>query len=150
GEIPGVRLAYLQAVYLNAMNNMSVKATTENLDMSLNILASTKALDGGPIPVRTLVSAKRRLGIDPDSCIIQYTICTRCWKHHTPTQDTNGNTRRRALKILPQVSLIHNLRRIVRRKGFRKLVRDSRDTAENANNDPNFVMHDMHDGTMWH
>ncbi|GAW00875.1 hypothetical protein LENED_002430 [Lentinula edodes] len=52
GEIPGVRLAYLQAVYLNAMNNMSVKATTENLDMSLNILAfiGLKALDGVPIP----------------------------------------------------------------------------------------------------
>ncbi|KAE9404138.1 hypothetical protein BT96DRAFT_989632 [Gymnopus androsaceus JB14] len=76
GEIPAVRMAYLQAVINNIVHHQSVTATNNNLDMTLNIIQSTGALsDTGPRTVRTLASAKRRLGIDPDACIIQYAIC---------------------------------------------------------------------------
>ena len=51
---------------------------------------------------------------------------------------------------MPQVSLIQNLRCMVHRKGFRKLIRDSRNTPVNQNDDDDFVMRDMYDGTIWH
>lgn len=172
GEPASVRMAYLQAVYNNVANHMPVCATTQSLNMTLDIIEATGTLPDVPAPARTLATAKRRLGIDPDALIIQYAICPKCWKHHTPEQmgalespkcatlncsgeiyeefqDSGGNTKRRAIKILPQVSLIHSLRRLVRRKGFRKLLLKT-DTNENRNDDDTFVMTDMHDGSIWH
>jgi len=51
---------------------------------------------------------------------------------------------------MPQVSLIQNLRRMIHCKGFRKLIHDSPNTLVNQNNDNDFVMWDMYDGTIWH
>ncbi|KAF9060780.1 hypothetical protein BDP27DRAFT_1385475 [Rhodocollybia butyracea] len=129
GKIPAIRMAYLQAVLNNVKNHLSVAATSENLSITLSCIQSTGALSDGSPPVQTLASAKKRLRIDPDSCIIQYAIL---------------------LKILPQVSLIHSLHRMVCRKGFRKLICDLHNTPENQNNDPDFVMNDIYNGTMWH
>jgi hypothetical protein len=168
-----VRIAYLQAVYNNVCVNMPVTDTNTNLGLTLSALDAAGVLPDHPRPVRTLYSARRRLGIDPDHWIIQYAICPRCWKHHTPNEmlelaspqcstpdcngliydvkeDAKGRPKRHPVMILPQTSLIQSLRRMVRRKGFRKLVRDSRNTPMNQNDDDNFVMTDMHDGTIWH
>ncbi|KAK0451882.1 hypothetical protein EV421DRAFT_1069880 [Armillaria borealis] len=172
GEPTAVRLAYLQAVYNNVFCNIPVSTTTDNLNMTLNALDAAGALPLVPPPVRTLTSAKKHLGIDPDAWIIPYTVCPRCWKLYTPhetenlaspaclypgcvgtlyteSKDAKGRSKRRAVKILPQVSLLQSLRRMVRRKGFRKLVRDSRGAARNMDDD-DFVMKDMHDGSLWH
>lgn len=167
-------MAYLKAVYNNIVRKMPVAAATEDLEMTLDCLAAAGALPEVPRPVRTLISAKRRLGLDPDVWITQYAICPLCWKHHslhqlaelaspnctTPrcsgiiyeiSRDSDGNLKRIPVKIVPHVSLIQSLRRMVRRKGFRKLVRDSRGGREpHANDDPEFVMEDMHDGSHWH
>jgi hypothetical protein len=168
-----VRIAYLQAVANNVFGNMSVKQTTDNLNMTLNALDAAGVLPEFPRPVRTLTGAKRRLGIDPDQWIVQYAICSSCWKHHTPKEvldlatpdcstpactgkiykelpDAKGRLKRYAIKILPQVSLLETIRRMVRRKGFRKLVRDSRGTPVHQNANENFVMTDMHDADIWH
>jgi hypothetical protein len=172
-ELSCVRIAYLQAVMNNVFGNMSVKQTNENLNITLDALDAAGVLPDHPRPVRTLASAKRRLGIDPDQWIVQYAICSHCWKHFTPFEmttkenancttpgclgqiyeeytDVKGRLKRRALKILPQVSLIQSIRRLVRRKGFRKLIRDSRNTPIGNNDDDNYLMTDMHDGEIWH
>ncbi|KAE9404131.1 hypothetical protein BT96DRAFT_989625 [Gymnopus androsaceus JB14] len=65
-------------------------------------------------------------------------------------ENTQGQLKRRAIKILPQVSLIESLRQMVRRKGFRKLIRDSRNSPEHQNNNTSFMMTDMSDGSIWH
>ena len=168
-----VRIAYLQAVISNVYRNMPVIDTTDNLNIILNAFDAAGVLPDIPRPVRTLVSAKRRLGIDPDQWIVQYAICPRCWKHYSPKElreltgpgclapgcqetiytekrDSKGSLKRHPITIMPQVSLIQNLRRMVRRKGFRKLIRDNRNTPTNQNDDDNFVMKDMYDGTLWH
>ncbi|KAK0433882.1 hypothetical protein EV421DRAFT_1370191 [Armillaria borealis] len=173
GETTAVRLAYLQAVYNNVFCKIPVSTATDNLNMTLNALDAAGVLPLVPPPVRTLTSAKKHLGIDPDAWIIPYTVCPRCWKHYTPheteklnspaclspgcvgtlyteSKDAKGRSKRRAVKILPQVSLLQSLRRMVRRKGFRKLVRDSRGAPRNANDDDDFVMKDMYDGSLWH
>ncbi|KAK0237556.1 hypothetical protein EDD85DRAFT_830698 [Armillaria nabsnona] len=71
-------------------------------------------------------------------------------RHYTESKDAKGRSKRRAVKILPQVSLLQSLHRMVQRKGFQRLVRDSRGVPRNANNDDDFVMKDMHDGSLWH
>ena len=105
--------------------------------------------------------------------IIEYAICSVCWKHYRPselsslpspscltldcpgviyeeTRNAENKLLREPKTISPQVSLIHSLRRIVHRKGFRKLVRDSRHSPQSQNDDPDFIMKDMHDAAMWH
>lgn len=174
GESPSVRVAYLQAVYNSIVKKQPVDDVSENLQMTLDAIEAER---GHPIshpkPVRHLASAKRRLGLDPDMWIIEYAACPRCWKHHTLKQmdelataacsvpgcdgviyeegtDGKGKTKRAAKLIIPQTSLIQSLRRMVRRKGFRKLIRDSRGVDGQRNEDPNFVMEDMHDAPLWY
>lgn len=168
-----VRIAYLQAVLNNVIGHMPVAATTDNLIANLNSLDAAGVLPIHPRPVRTLVSAKRRLGIDPDEWITEYAICPRCWKHYHPNElkelttpactlpqcagiiyedilDAKQRAKRRPFKIIPHISLLQSMRRMLRRKGFRKLIRDSRGTPQGQNDDDSFLMTDMHDGSMWH
>ncbi|RXW19193.1 hypothetical protein EST38_g6659 [Candolleomyces aberdarensis] len=172
-EPPGVRIAYYQAVINNVFKHQSVDQTESTLKTTLMAIDASGGLPVDPVPVQTLVSAKRRLGVDPDEHIIEYAICNLCWKHYRPSEvnhlpspscltpdcpgviyEESRNTENKLVRepktISPQVSLIHSLRRIVHRKGFRKLVRDSRNSPRAQNDDPNFVMKDMHDGAMWH
>jgi hypothetical protein len=85
-EKPQVRIAYLQAVTGNIYGNLTVDQATKQLNATLDALFVADALPILPRPVRHLVSAKRRLGIDPDQWITQYAICPNCWKHHTPAE----------------------------------------------------------------
>ena len=167
-------MAYLQTVINNVYRNISVLDASENLEISLNALDAAGVLPAYPRPVRTLASAKRRIGVDPDQWIIQYAICPKFWKHYTPRQvqtemdgpsctvpecdgniymekrDKKGRIKRHPVKIILHVSLIQSLRRMLRRKGFRKLIRDSRNVLTHQNDNEEFVMRDMHDGTLWH
>ncbi|ESK95972.1 hypothetical protein Moror_7484 [Moniliophthora roreri MCA 2997] len=141
--------------------------------MTLGVLKAAGFEPEGRTPVKTLQSAKRRLGLDPDINIIQYSICPWCWRHYNPQEfrelespactsnecdgiiytgkhTASGDTKRHPVKIIPQVSLIQSLRRMVRRKGFRKILRDSRGDELNKNDDEDFAMADMHDGQAWH
>ena len=43
-EIPAVQMAYLQAVYNNTVNHLSVAMATQNLNMTLQCINSTGAL----------------------------------------------------------------------------------------------------------
>ncbi|KAG1725027.1 hypothetical protein EDB19DRAFT_1897829 [Suillus lakei] len=145
-EWPGVHLAYLNAVVGNVFGNHTVQAAMESLNNQLNCM---------------LVKG---LGIDPDQWIMQYAICSECWKHYTPVQlrellspsctvldcsgllydkrmDVKGKIVRTAKKIMPHVSLIGR---------FVKLIRDSRHDQPQCNDDEDFIMTDMHDGTLWH
>ncbi|KAG6870149.1 hypothetical protein C0992_000908, partial [Termitomyces sp. T32_za158] len=85
-EEPYIRLAYLNAVYGNVYGKESWETATEHLKNQLNVLELAGRLPEFPRPVRSLVSARKRLGIDPDVHIIQYAVCPKCWKHHTPQE----------------------------------------------------------------
>ncbi|THV04206.1 hypothetical protein K435DRAFT_649850 [Dendrothele bispora CBS 962.96] len=173
GDPSCVRIAYLKAILNNVASKMSIRHANDNLSMDMDMLDAAGVLPDDPIPVRTLASAKRRLGIEPDDHIINYAICPLCWKHFTPQEildlpspdclnpdcsgrvytekrDANGQVKRHLIKIIPQVSLIQSLRRMVRRKGFRKLIRDSRNTTADENEDEDFLMEDMYHGKIWH
>jgi hypothetical protein len=58
-----IRMAYLQAVINNVYRNMSVLDASENLEITLDTLDVAGALPAYPRPVRTLASAKRRIGV---------------------------------------------------------------------------------------
>lgn len=171
-EAPAVRLAYLGAVIGHVYGHLSVVQATDQLNNTLDVLSVAGALPDFPRPVRTLVSAKRRLGIDPDQWVIPYALCPICWKHHSPSQlekltspecsvsgckgiiyiDTEGVKRRRIQTptlICPQVSIIDSLRRMFLRPGFATSLRDSRDEAIDKNSYEDFVMRDIHDAEAW-
>ncbi|KAF8968989.1 hypothetical protein BDZ97DRAFT_1915680 [Flammula alnicola] len=73
-----IRIAYLQAVLNNVFDGMPVTKSDDNLATTLNALDAAGVVPEYPRPVRTLASAKRRLGIDPDEYIIQYAVCPQC------------------------------------------------------------------------
>jgi len=171
-EHPGVRIAYLQAVIQNVYAHASVVQASEILNNTLDALSTMGPLPVNPRPVRTLESAKRRLGIDADQFITQYAICPKCWKHYTPKQilelespeclvddcdgvlygeyqSQKGLRRRKALKINPYTSIIQTLRRFFLRPGFAAMIRDNRDTRNGHCDDEEFVMRDIHDGACW-
>ncbi|KAG0700869.1 hypothetical protein DFH29DRAFT_1069958 [Suillus ampliporus] len=168
-----IRYAYLTAVMANVYGNLPWLQATNLLNHTLNGLFIANALPIFPRPVRALASAKRHLGIDPDQWITQYAICPECWKHHSPAQlqelptpnctvhgctgllyterrDAKGRLVRTAVKINPQTSLIGSLQRMLMRPGFARSIRDSRNDIPRQNDDENFVMTDIHDGTLWH
>uniref|UniRef100_A0A0W0FC89 Uncharacterized protein n=1 Tax=Moniliophthora roreri TaxID=221103 RepID=A0A0W0FC89_MONRR len=145
-------LAYLQAVLNNVRSEMSVLRSNESLEMTLDALKPAGFVPEGRTPVKTLQSAKRRLGLDPNIHIIQYSICPRNDCNgivYTEKRTASGDTKRHPVKIIPQVSPIQSLRRMVRRKGFRELLRDSRGDGLNRNDDEDLMV-DMHDGQAWH
>ncbi|EAU82786.2 hypothetical protein CC1G_10905 [Coprinopsis cinerea okayama7 len=171
-ELPHIRMAYLQAVLNNVTGHLPVRLTNSNLASTIDMFEVAGTLPDLPVPARTLQSAKRRLGIDPDEYIIQFAACPKCWKHYTPKQmqhlespactvegcpgtvyDTYLNAekkeKRRPVMIIPHVPLLVALQSILGRKGMREMIRDSRGQPLDQNSDPNFVMSDMHDGTMW-
>ncbi|KAN0079924.1 hypothetical protein V8E55_009490 [Tylopilus felleus] len=149
-EKPEIRLAYLDSVISNVFGKASVKDVTASLNSTLDCLFIQKgSLPEIPRPIRHLISAKRRLGIDPDQWITQYTICPVCWKHHfTPTElqelsspdcpiedctgilfkedtDSKGRCVRESFKIMPHTSLISSLQCMFMRPGFTRLIRES-------------------------
>ncbi|KAG0702799.1 hypothetical protein DFH29DRAFT_1068931 [Suillus ampliporus] len=65
-------------------------------------------------------------------------------------RDAKGRLVRTAVKINPQTSLIGSLQRMLMRPGFARSIRDSRNDIPRQNDDKNFVMTDIHDGTLWH
>jgi hypothetical protein len=171
-ELSPVRMAYLQAVINNVYRHLSVPDATENLCVALDMLAAAGALPTVPPPVRTLISAKKRLGIDADQWIVQYAICPKCWKHYAPRQlqelagpgclvttcdgilytekrDSKNVLKRHPVKIIPNVSVIQSLRRMMRRKGFRKLIQSHDAHQIGQNDDDSFLMRDMSHGSMW-
>lgn len=177
-EKASIRLAYLRAVHNNVYANMSIRLTNTNLSAQLDALDIEGLLPEDPMPVRTLASAKRRLGLEPDDHIIQFAICPVCWKHYSPMQlqelptaacvvlnctgivyeekeynDEGGSGRKRvATKIHPQVSLIQQLRRIMRRKGIRKHIRDNRQNEREERSeeeDKHRARSGMWDGSLW-
>ncbi|KAG2055668.1 hypothetical protein BDR06DRAFT_989036 [Suillus hirtellus] len=172
-ERPGVCLAYLNTVIGNVFRKQSIQAATDALNNQLNCMLLEGVLPEHPRPVRHLLSAKRRLGIDADQWITQYVICPECWKHFTPAQvkelpspectvpdcegvlydehtDAKGKRVRTSKKIMLHISLIGSLRRMFMQPGFAKSVRDSRQDHPGQNEDEDYVMTDMHDGMLWH
>ncbi|KAF6764943.1 hypothetical protein DFP72DRAFT_986014 [Ephemerocybe angulata] len=155
-------MAYLQAVLNNVVNNLPVRYMMQNLKAALQMLSAANALPLVPPPATTLAMAKRKVGIDPDKWIIPYAACPVCWKLHTPealdalpepmcstpdcsgtiyevTRNAKGKDKRKAVMIIPQVSLLESIWCLVRRKGYWSKLRDSHNgTPANANDDPDF------------
>jgi hypothetical protein len=168
-EEPYIRLAYLQAVMGNVFGKLTWEMATQTLNNTLDCLAIAGRLPVHPRPVRTLQSARQRLGIDPDLWIIQYAICPVCWKHFTPKEmanleapgclslncageiyKINNKGKRVANLICPQVSIIECLRRMFLRPGFAKLVERKPEHQPGRNSDVDFIMKDISDGEMWY
>ncbi|KAG9310922.1 hypothetical protein JVU11DRAFT_8792 [Chiua virens] len=145
-EKPEIRLAYLNSVISNVFGKASVQEATASLNSTLNcLLVAQGSLPEYPRPVRHLISAKRRLGIDPDQWITQYTNCLVCWKHFMPTElkalplhdcptedctgilfneitNSKGRHIREPCKIMPHTSLIGSLRRMFMCPGFAQSI----------------------------
>ncbi|KZT25039.1 hypothetical protein NEOLEDRAFT_1156520 [Neolentinus lepideus HHB14362 ss-1] len=171
-EEPHVRIAYLEACLANIYGNATVKQATAQLNGTLDSLYIAGALPLLPRPVRSLISAKRRLGLDADQHIMEYALCTACWKHYTPKEmlalpsehcvlpdcsgevwetlnDSKNKPYRHAIKIMTHTSIIDTLRRFLMRPGFAQMIRDSRNIIPNRNDDENFLMEDISDGSIW-
>ena len=166
-------MAYLQAVQGNIYDDgLTVKASDKSLNDSLNMLAAVDALPTHPKPVQTVKSVQQCLCLNPQY-ITQNTICTICWKVYTADEiktmnaprclvlhckgivyddkkDVDGKIKWVPAKVLPMVSLIVELRKLLMHPGFAESLWDSGEDPINPNDDPDFPMEDIHHGLMWH
>ncbi|KAL7283633.1 hypothetical protein ACG7TL_003069 [Trametes sanguinea] len=82
-ETPQVRLAYLQSVLGNIVDQQTVLASQRVLRTVLDVVELAGILPELPRPARTLRTAARRLGLLIDDFVTQLPVCTHCWKPYT-------------------------------------------------------------------
>ncbi|KAH9935806.1 hypothetical protein B0H21DRAFT_878742 [Amylocystis lapponica] len=82
-EHPAIRLAYLHAVLGNISGSLTVLEAEEYLRDTYEIIDLCGTLPTLPKPAKSLVTAKRRLGLAVDDYIERIPICTVCFKPYT-------------------------------------------------------------------
>jgi hypothetical protein len=82
-ETPAVRLAYLHAVFANIFEARPIVGAERQLNGELKIIALCGALPTHPRPARTIITAKRRLGLEIDDYIEWRPICNVCYKFYS-------------------------------------------------------------------
>jgi len=82
-ETPAVRLAYLHAVFANIFEARPIVGAERQLNGELKIIALCGALPTHPRPARTIITAKRRLGLEIDDYIERRPICNVCYKFYS-------------------------------------------------------------------
>ncbi|KAL7282470.1 hypothetical protein ACG7TL_003941 [Trametes sanguinea] len=82
-EAPAVRLAYLQSVLGNIVDQQTVLASQRVLRTVLDAIELAGVLPDLSRPARSLKTAARRLGLHADDFITQLPVCTHCWKPYT-------------------------------------------------------------------
>ncbi|KIM81157.1 hypothetical protein PILCRDRAFT_89185 [Piloderma croceum F 1598] len=143
-ENPTIRLLYLQTVVANIFDSRTVLACNTQLTDGLDLLdAAGISLIQSIKPATTLATAKRRLGLEYDDYIEKRPICTICSKYytlndinslHSPSctkprckgiayrikrsTDDPPVKKRVPAKILPYMSLIQSLQRMLLRPSF--------------------------------
>ncbi|EJD37595.1 hypothetical protein AURDEDRAFT_173361 [Auricularia subglabra TFB-10046 SS5] len=141
GETPFMRYAYLSAAINRTFRGQTYRQAEDGLRDMLGYAEMTGHLSTDPAPATTLVSAMRRLKLDPDECIIRYASCPMCWLMFSPDEVARlaspncpghgchgviyseaRNARNKLLrtlsKIVPYVSIIQSLRRMMLRPEF--------------------------------
>ncbi|TFK48361.1 hypothetical protein OE88DRAFT_1684365 [Heliocybe sulcata] len=178
-EMFQVRLAYLQAMDAHINDGLTEAASTRKLLDSLDIISSFQSLPNHPKPAKSLVTVKRRLGLHPDDFIIQYPICTSCYKHYSrdkidllplpkcqvkkckgivyrekryaghPKKGEEYSFRRVPAKIQPYSPLIPAVRRFLMRPDFIANLRDTSCDSQRSPIPDDEPMKDIYDGTGW-
>ncbi|KAH9834853.1 uncharacterized protein C8Q71DRAFT_710648 [Rhodofomes roseus] len=144
-EAPVIRNAYIEAFISATFDHATHEAVQRSLKSHQRTIASLDRRHGQETPgldkmALTLRTVERRLGIDPDQCIVYYFLCNVCWFRHHPselykldspdcTQDgcsgtlftakvmSNKKTKRIPVKIFPVTPLKQALQRILLRPG---------------------------------
>jgi hypothetical protein len=170
-ESAPVRLIYLHAVKNNIFHNHTEDDCTRQ---ALDVLEVAGLLPLYPIPARTLVTAKRRLGIDVDQYIIKQPICTVCFKNYSAEEiealenenctvrrckgivyhtkrtagpaNTEATTKRVPAKIQPYAPWDLTIRRMFIRPDFVAALRNPELDANRAEQEDDNLMFDIHDG----
>lgn len=175
-ESPAIRLLYLQTVLGSIFGSRTVLDSNNALTDGLDLIELASSLGGNAAineikPAQTLVTAKRRLGLEVDDYIEKRPVCTACYKYYSPedikrlrspsctvtkcigtvyrvkrrAEDQDGSADdeiRIPAKIMPYMSLIKGLQRMLLRPSFvNNLVPYDRAYVT----DDSKKMHDMHD-----
>jgi hypothetical protein len=143
---PAIRLLYLQTVVANIFDSRTILACNTQLTDGLDLLdAAGVSLIQSVKPATTLATAKRRLGLEYDDYIEKRPICTICSKYYTLDNIKNLRSpsctklrykgiayhikrstddppfeKQVPAKILPYMSLIQSLQRMLLRSSFVK------------------------------
>lgn len=172
-EIAPVRLAYLQAAMSQIFDGATFLDATNRLQGGLDLIRlCTGSLPISPVPATTIVTAKRRLGLEVDDYIVQRPICTHCYKYYSHDEirvldspkctvrwchgivyrekrvrsGPNGDERtpkRIPAKIHAYSPLPLTIQRFLLRPDFVKNLCDNSRYSEDT------VLHDIYDGERW-
>ncbi|KAI0370386.1 hypothetical protein BV20DRAFT_1035887 [Pilatotrama ljubarskyi] len=170
-ELPTVRLLYLQVVLANIFGSATVEEAERRLKDGLDLLELSRpdGLPARPKPAESLITAKRRLGLNVDDYIEKRAICTVCFKPYSsediaqsdsPTcvvrkcpgifystkREADGTERRVPAKIHAYVSLIKTIQRFLLRPDFVNALTLPSQKLRKPPLENHESMHDFHDG----
>ncbi|KAI0826846.1 hypothetical protein BC628DRAFT_1410053 [Trametes gibbosa] len=170
-ELPAIRLLYMQVVLANIFGSATVDESEQRLRDGLDLLALScpTGLPKHPKPALSLVTAKKRLGLNVDNYIEKRAICTSCFKtysseeivaHPSPAcfkvqgcpgiffrikRNAQGTERRIPAKVHGYVPLLATLQRLFLRPDFFAaffLPSQNHDRPPLGSHE---LMHDFHD-----
>ncbi|KAJ7120571.1 hypothetical protein C8R43DRAFT_1136739 [Mycena crocata] len=152
-ESAPVRLLYLQTVIGSTFSSRTVSESNQQLLDGLDIIAMCNSLPDAsfPKPATTLVTAKRRLGLDVDADIVTVPICTR---EKRMSRFVEGEPDAAVMKHIPAkihayVPIEKTVARFLLRADFVRNLRDSSKDAERPEPTEFSVMQDIHDAAGW-
>lgn len=144
-EDPVIRNAYITAYLLAACHGSTQEAIKSYLDSMQESCAAFQRRTGVEVRglknmARTLLTAERRLRIDPNQYIVYYFLCDVCWARHEPTELheldgpsckrpdcsgqlysvkvlTDGQLKRSPLRVLPTAPIKPMIQRFLLRPG---------------------------------
>lgn len=179
-EHPAIRLLYLQTALGSIYGSDTIVESNDKLTDGLNLieLANPDVLESTSSslrPARTLVTCKRRLGINVDDFIEQRPICTACYKYYSPKafdalkkpnctekkckgivyREKRGipdpKTGKESIKRIPAKihsysPILPNIERLLLRPDFVSALRDNKKMADEPLVPDNIPMHDIYDG----
>lgn len=178
-ETAPVRLAYLHAAIAHIHEGATFLDATNRLQGELDIIELCGSTPIYPIPARTIVTAKRRLGLNVDDYIVQRPICTKCFKYYpreaidalqspkctvprcrgivyrekrlraNPLTGEIPPAKRIPAKIHAYAPLPLTIQRFLLRPDFVRNLRDTSRDLERAPFTDDTVMYDIHDGLQW-
>lgn len=178
-ETAPVRLAYLHAAISHIFEGTSFLDATNRLQGELDVIELCGALPTYPVPARTIVTAKRRLGLNSDDYINQRPICTKCFKYYPrdsidtmqspkctiprcrgivyrekrmradPVSGEAPPAKRYPAKIHAYSPLPLTIQRFLLRPDFVRNLRDTSQDLERPAFTDDTIMHDIHDGEQW-
>lgn len=167
-EHPSIRLIYLKVAHLNINHQTPVRASNQDLEVSLESLwLAGLEQPTQPKPVKTMGGLRGRLGFEVDGFLRQQPVCSHCYQRFSFEEIEAAEVdkcfqpgcpgrfwrieggKRKPLKRVVYTRLIASLCCLFLRPDLIEALQAGRDAHSKHKEGPSDILHDVCDGSAW-